>query len=183
MKVAITGSIGSGKTTACDYIRAKGYIVLDCDKINGEILNDRGYELLSNEFSECFIDKVLDKDKLADIVFCDVEKRKKLEGILHPEILKVIENSSDDPLFVEVPLLFEVNWDKYFDCNVLITCEENKAIDRLVLRGISRPEAIRRISAQMPVEEKIKKANIIIYNNGNPQNLATSIDKLLSNLL
>lgn len=183
MRIAITGSIGSGKSTACEYIAELGYTVLDCDKINAEILNDRAYELLNDDFCDCFLDRKLDKNKLSSIVFSNIEKRKKLESILHPEILKVIEKNNNDPLFVEVPLLFEVNWEKYFDCNILITCDENKAIDRLILRGLNRDEAIRRINNQMPVNQKIKKANIIIYNNSNPQNLAISIDNLLNDLL
>lgn len=179
MKIAITGTIGSGKTEASIYLRKLGYDVFDCDEENRTILNNRAYELLDNDFDDCFDGKVLNKAKLASIVFSDTLKKKKLENILHPIILDSLMQRNDDPLFAEVPLLFETGWDKYFDEKLLIVCNEELALMRLKNKGISEEDAIKRINNQMPVEEKIKKATRIIYNNGSLDELYSAIDDYL----
>ena len=182
MRIAITGTIGSGKTVVSEYLRSKGYDVFDCDKTNRDLLNTRAYELLYDAFPDCFDNEVLDKKKLTDKVFSSSRKRKKLESIMHPEILKELERRTDDPLFGEVPLLFEVNWDKYFDTSWLVVTEEEIALKRLLNRGIDETEAKRRIAVQMPVEEKKSRAGQIIYNNGSLEELYAQIDKLLEEL-
>ena len=182
MKIAITGTIGSGKTEASAYIRRKGYDVFDCDEVNKSILNDRAYELLNKDFPECFIDKQLNKNKLASIIFTNPDRKDKLESILHPIILGQLLSRDDDPLFAEVPLLFEVGWDKYFDEKLLIVCEEDLALQRLENRGIGRNDAYNRIKNQMPVQEKIKKATRIIYNNGSLDELYSAIDSYLKDI-
>ena len=182
MKVAITGTIGSGKTEASLYLRNKGYDVFDCDAINKEILDSQSYELLHLDFPECFEDGELNKNKLASIVFSDEVRKEKLESILHPLILKELHDRKNDPLFAEVPLLFEVGWDVYFDETLLIICNEDIALDRLEKRGISKDNAIMRIKNQMPVQEKIKKATRIIYNNGSLDELYTAIDSYLKDI-
>lgn len=182
MRIAITGTIGSGKTEASIYLRKKGYDVFDCDKVNKNILDTRAYELLNNDFSECFENEILNKQKLADIVFNDTNKKEKLESILHPIILDELMKRNDDPLFAEVPLLFEVGWDKYFDENLLIICDEDIALQRLENRGIGRKDAYNRIKNQMPVQEKIKKATRIIYNNGSLDELYSAIDSYLKDI-
>ena len=182
MKIAITGTIGSGKTEAANYLRKLGYDVFDCDKVNYQILEDRAYELLFDKFSECFENKKLNKKTLANLIFKDKAKKEELESILHPIILDELLNRKDDPLFAEVPLLFEANWDKYFDENILIICDEDLAIQRLENRGFTEFEAKNRILNQMPVQEKIKKATRIIYNNGSLDDLYKLIDNYLKDI-
>lgn len=182
MKIAITGTIGSGKTEVSIYLRKKGYDVFDCDQVNKEILDSRAYELLSEEFPECFKNKDLNKQKLADIVFDDYRRKQKLESILHPIILNKLLARNDDPLFAEVPLLFEAGWDKYFDEKLLIICDEDIALQRLENRGIGKKEAYNRIKNQMPVQEKIKNATRIIYNNGSLDELYSAIDSYLKDI-
>lgn len=182
MKIAITGTIGSGKTEASIYLRNKGYDVFDCDETNRQILEERGYELLHEEFVECFDGKELNKQKLASLIFNNSKKREVLESILHPLILEEMTKNGGEPFFAEVPLLFESNWDQYFDENILIVCDENIAIRRLVNRGLSEKEAKLRIANQMPVQEKIKKATRIIYNNGSLDELYSAIDSYLKDI-
>ena len=182
MRIAITGTIGSGKTTVSDYIRSLGYEVFDCDAVNAEILEKRGHELLYESFSECFYDNILDKEKLADIVFSDAEKKKQLEDIMHPLILEELEKINTNTVIAEVPLLFEVNWDQYFDVKILVVADRNIAISRLEKRGLSYDDAVKRIENQMSTQEKIKKADRIIYNNGSLSLLYAQIDLLLSDL-
>lgn len=182
MKIAITGTIGSGKTEASIYLRSKGYDVFDCDQVNKEILDTKAYELLYEDFLECFENKALNKQKLANIVFNDSKRKEKLESILHPIILNELLTRKDNPLFAEVPLLFEANWDKYFDEKLLIVCDEDLALQRLENRGIGRKEAYNRIKNQMPVQEKIKNATRIIYNNGSLDELYSAIDSYLKDI-
>ena len=185
MRIAITGSIGSGKTVACEYLRLKGYDVFDCDKENAILLeeNNKGYNEVLKAFPECFINEELDKKALADIVFSDRKKKKTLEDIMHPLILEKMNNRQDDPLIAEVPLLFEADWDKYFDVNILIVTDIDLVLERLIERGLDEKEAKRRLKNQMSVEEKIKRADKIIYNNGSLTDLYQAIDEVLEEVL
>ena len=185
MKIAISGTIGSGKSEFCNYLRKKGYDVFDCDKENRKLLykGHKGYRRVVKAFPEALIDNTLDKRKLSRIVFSDEKKRLQLEAIMHPLILEELNKRTDDPLFAEVPLLFEVNWDKYFDMNVLIASNRDIVVKRLIERGLDRSEIERRIAAQMDVEEKIKRADKIIYNNGSLTELYEAADGLLKEVL
>lgn len=176
MKIAITGSIGSGKTEVCNYLRKLGYDVFDCDAVNKQLLDANAYDLLFKDFNECFDGKSLNKQKLAEIVFNDKQAKDKLESIMHPLILKELLSKKDDPLFAEVPLLFESNWEKYFDESILVIADEKDALDRLINRGLSKEDAINRLKNQMSVIEKAKKATRIIYNNGTLTDLYSLID-------
>lgn len=183
MKIAITGTIGSGKTTVCEYLESKGYYIFDCDRINSKLFEEgnSGYVEIKKSFPQVFDEDKLNKFKLAELVFNCPSKKKELESIMHPLILnKMLEESKKHELFIaEVPLLFEVNWDTYFDHKLLITCDKDIALERLKLRGLSLNDAILRINSQMPVEDKIKRANEIIYNNGSLSLLHKDIDAWL----
>lgn len=185
MRIAISGTIGSGKSMVSAYLRDKGYPVFDCDYENSRLLekNQEGYRKVKEAFPECFIDDELDRRKLADVVFHDPKNRKKLEGIMHPLILKKLYERQEDPLFAEVPLLFEVGWDKYFDHNLLIVSDEKIILERLVEKGYTQTEARKRIAAQMDVEEKIRRADKIIYNNGSLAELYDLVDEWLENII
>ena len=183
MKIAITGTIGSGKTTVSDYIRSKGYYVFDADKVNSKLLEkgNLGYVEVKKEFKEAFDNDELNKSKLASIVFRDIDLKKKLENIMHPLILKEMleESKKHSIFFAEIPLLFESNWDLYFDYSFLVVCDKQKAVDRLILRGLSKEESSLRINSQYDEEVKKKRATEIIYNNSNLNDLYIEVDRLL----
>jgi len=185
MKIAISGTIGSGKSEFCNYLRKKGYDVFDCDKENRKLLykGRKGYRRVAKAFPEAMSQNGLNKQILSRIVFSDEKKRLQLEAIMHPLILDELNKRIDDPLFAEVPLLFEVNWDIYFDLNVLIVSNRNVVVGRLIERGLDKDEIDRRIAAQMDVEEKIKRADKIIYNNGSLTELYEAADGLLKEVL
>lgn len=180
MKIAITGTIGSGKSTVATYLRDKGYFVFDCDEVNRELLNS---DILIDYFPECYENGLLNKKKLANIVFNDETNRLLLESIMHPLILKRMEEESKkhDPFFAEVPLLFEVNWDKYFDEVLLVVVSEKTALDRLLARGLSIEESKQRIKNQMSTKEKIERSDVIIYNDSSLFSLHEKIDGWLKN--
>ena len=168
MKIAISGIIGSGKSEFCSYLRKKGYDVFDCDEVNRNLLKkgNKGYLKVVEAFPGIRCGNGINKRKLSRIVFNDEEKRTELENIMHPLILEELNERKDDPLFAEVPLLFEAGWDQYFDINVLVVADEKIIVDRLIERGLETDEIKARMKAQMSVEEKIKRADKIIYNNG-----------------
>ncbi|MBR2578395.1 MAG: dephospho-CoA kinase [Erysipelotrichaceae bacterium] len=183
MKIAITGSIGSGKSTVSAYIKDKGYHVFDCDAYNAFLLEKghEGYRRVKETFPEAFEGSKLNKKTLAGIVFNDPGKKALLESILHPLIIEemIKESKAHDPFFAEVPLLFESGLEGLFDRSLLIVCDEDIALERLVLRGMEKEEAQRRIRSQMSVEKKIYRADEIIYNNGNLWDLYKETDKWL----
>ena len=102
---------------------------------------------------------------------------------MHPLILEKLLKRKDNPLFAEVPLLFEVNWDKYFDCNVLIVTDEKILKERLINRGLDIIDIENRLKNQMSVKEKIKRADKIIYNNGSLAMLYSYIDEWLDSII
>lgn len=185
LRIAVTGTIGSGKSAVCAYLREKGYDVFDCDAVNRELLepgND-GYKAVRKVFPECFHDEELDKKALSQEVFQDPEKRLILESLLHPLILKELKEREDDPLFAEVPLLFEAGWDRYFDLKILVVSDDETVCERLRQRGLSEDEIRGRLNAQMPAAEKMKRADKIIYNNDSLSALYRVIDELLEEIL
>lgn len=181
IKIAITGTIGSGKSEVSNYLRDKGYFVFDCDEENRKLLNkgELGYIKVKETFPECFINDDLDKAKLANLVFTDIHAKERLESIMHPLILERLNQCQNDVLFAEVPLLFEVNWDKYFDYSILVISDGNIVLKRLVDRGLDPIDAKNRINNQMSVDDKKTRTNQIIYNNGSLADLHNNIDNWL----
>ncbi|MDO4940147.1 MAG: DNA-formamidopyrimidine glycosylase [Erysipelotrichaceae bacterium] len=188
IKIAITGTIGSGKSEASNHLRdKKGYEVFDCDETNRLLLepNASGYKQVKKAFPECFKKGKLDKSSLAKLVFASPKDKQKLENIMHPLIFKEMEKAiENNKLFIaEVPLLFESKWDKYFDYSILLESDEKNVLKHLKLRGFSQKEAKSRINNQMSVKEKEKRASRIIYNNGSLKDLYSSIDETIESII
>ena len=177
IKVGLTGNIASGKSTVEKIFREKWNIkVLDVDKIGHNLLeNDKESILKIKElFSNADIEDnngKLSRDKIARIVFKDIEFKKKLESILHPKIKKILEkffevHKKDEILIGSVPLLFEANMEVLFDKIILIISDDDIRKNRLMLRnGYTEEEAKLRIKAQMDQNLKIAKSDYIIVNN------------------
>ncbi|MBQ6560172.1 MAG: DNA-formamidopyrimidine glycosylase [Erysipelotrichaceae bacterium] len=183
-RIAITGSIGSGKSEVSRYLREKGYTVFDCDEENRNLLEkgNAGYEAVKKTFPECINNGELDKKALSSLVFNDASRKKELEDIMHPLILERLNEHKEELLFAEVPLLFEARWDRYFDQNLLIVTNQKILLERLKNRSMSKSEALRRLKKQMSVSEKKKRADKIIYNNGSLQELHSSLEEWLQEI-
>ena len=185
-KIAITGTIASGKSSLSDILKKKGYHVFSCDEYNAYLLEkgNKGYEEIKKVFPDCFEEDYLNKKKLAEIIFNDETAKRRLEDILHPLIIeKMLEESREyDPFFAEVPLLFESNLEGYFDINILVAASKKTCIERLIHKGYSRKEAIARINNQMSLNIKRQKADIIIYNRGTFEDLEKKTEILLKEL-
>lgn len=184
MKIAITGTIASGKTEVCKYLENKGLHVFYADEYNNYLLHNNNYvkDKIKELFPQTLIDGEIDNQKLAELVFNDKNSLNKLEEILYPLILnKITEEESKHVLLIcEIPLLFEKSWDKYFDHNLLIVAEDKDIKTRLINKGYTNDMINRRLSNQMSVSEKVNRAEEIIYNRGSFPTLYSSIDNWIS---
>ncbi len=192
MRIAITGSIGSGKSEVGKILIQMGYSVINTDTLVAQLL-ERGtdvYGLLVETYGE----KILDADRnvnkltLADMIFNDPIEKKRIEGWMHPLIWKRVEdqcaaNKGEKPIFVEVPLLFETDSQYRFDRNILILTDQEIAIERLMIhRKMNRAEARRRWESQMDPLLKMELADDILFNDGNLNDLYVSIEEYLKKL-
>ena len=184
--IAISGTMASGKSTVLSYLNQLGYPTINCDIINAQLqrVNEKGYLKIVESFGQDILNdnKEIDRKKLANKIFHNVEKKKVLESIMHPLILEEIFKMKEkySYLFVEVPLLYELGWEKYFDEDWLITCDESLCIERCIQnRNMTKEEVQARLNHQMSKESKMKKAKIVIENDGNIQELQKRIDLLL----
>ena len=169
--IGITGGIASGKSTFSELIQQEGYTVIHSDQIGHEVLD---YPEIKNKLISVFgkviiKDHHIDRNVLRKIIFNDETKRNLLNSIVHPEILKVmdemVDHSSIEYLFFEIPLLFESGMKDCFDMIVLIHVNHNIQIDRLINRNsFDMDEAEKIIRSQMPDELKIPLADLTVDN-------------------
>ncbi|MEG0823864.1 MAG: dephospho-CoA kinase [Erysipelotrichaceae bacterium] len=186
-KIAITANIGCGKSTISRILRNKGYTVYDTDKISNELTKKDGdaYPLLVQAYPNTLSETLeIDHSKLANICFNNRLELSRLESILHPlilkEMLKLMEGCKDKLVFVEVPLLYEVKWDKYFDDVWLINTKSDIVIKRLIeSRHMTKEQIQARLANQMPIETKLLKKNKVINNDGNEEELCKEIESML----
>ncbi len=187
--IAITGSIASGKSTVSQWFADKGYEVFYADRIGHEILKNSG--IISNLIDE-FGNEIIkfgkiDRRRLGEIVFEDPGKLSFLNKLLHPKIRmkmqKIIDNSDSKILFFEIPLLLENGLERGLDLVVNVSVKKENQIQRLRNRdGISKEKALKKISAQMPAEEKQKKADVNIFNNNGFDELYSQLEKFRESL-
>lgn len=187
--IGITGGIGSGKSEVTKFLKSKGYKIIDADEISREMTrsNKDCLSAIATSFGRevFFSDGSLNRTKLGKIIFSSKEKRLLLEDIVTKPVIKEIkdkiafyrENLNEEVVFLDAPLLLEMNLDKYVDIVWLIAADDSVRIKRVCCRDGLTIEAVKqRIENQMSTEEKRKGAHLVIDNNG-------TIDELYSNVL
>lgn len=185
--IAISGTMASGKSSVLAYLKSLGYPTIDCDSINTNLQKkgEKGYLEILNQFGYDILDEneEIDRKKLAAIIFSNEKKKQQLENILHPLILEKcyeFKEKTNGLMFVEVPLLYELGWEKFFDEHWLITCSLKTCYKRcLKYRNMTKEQVSERINQQMDNELKKKKASVIIYNDTSLDDLYKKIDELL----
>ena len=185
--IAITGTMASGKSTVLKYLKDLGYPTIDCDSINFDLQqkNQKGYLQIVDTFGKEILDEhdEINRKQLAHIIFSNSENKEKLEKIMHPLILErldEIKEKHQKMTFIEVPLLYELGWEQYFDEDWLVVSENAKLIERCIEnRQMNVDQINERIKHQMKAEDKIKKARVIIYNNTTLEELYKKIDELI----
>jgi dephospho-CoA kinase len=186
--VGITGIIGSGKTTVSRMLSQEGIPVIDLDRLGKEVTD---YEEVVRDIEEAFgadyiVNKKVDIAKLREIAFIDTETRRKLENIIHPragaELWKRIErlkNEGASVVVVDAPLLYETGLYKRLNKVVVVSADKDKIMERLKLRGMEEEDTNRRLPHQIPLSEKEKKADHVLYNNGSEEDLRKGLKALL----
>ena len=176
IKVAITGNIGSGKSTFTKFLFEDGFPVILADDISKEILAgdpEVREEVLIEFGAQSFLGNKINKKYLADKIFSDPKKLRKINSILHPRVRKRIDFLSkeyfkeNDIVFVEAALIFESKIEKFYDYIVLITTDWTLRLNRTILaKKITKEDFVNRDSNQMNDETKKKKADFIFTNDG-----------------
>lgn len=175
MILGLTGGIASGKSTVSKKLKELGSYIIDADKISREVSDSTEIlKKLEENFGLQIIDSGhLDRKKLRELVFEKKEKRELLNSIMHPVIEKKIikeieENKKEKLIILDVPLLYETKLEYLCDKVLVVSVDEKIQIERLKKRDmIEKKMAKKIISTQMPLTEKLKKADIHIENNGN----------------
>jgi dephospho-CoA kinase len=189
--VGLTGGIASGKSFIGDLMRRRGVAVIDADQLARDVVRrgTEGFDEVIRAFPEVLLGGEIDRPALARIIFSDPEKRRRLEGIVHPrvhaEFLRQKEFHADDPLVVyEVPLLFERGLEKEMDAVIVVDVPEEIQRERLLRRsGLSAEEAGQRIKSQLSREEKLSRADFILSGLLTEEETDQALDSLLPKIL
>ena len=175
--IGITGGIASGKSVVTDFLRSQGYQVIDADQVVHELqkLGGRLYQVLLSEFGTEILlaDGQLDRKKLGTLLFSRpnlLEKSSRLQNDIIREELALKRNqlaATEELFFMDIPLLFEQEYEDWFDQVWLVNVSKDTQLERLMTRNnLSQEEAQRRIAAQLSLAEKRQRAEIVIDNNG-----------------
>ncbi len=188
MHIAITGTMGSGKTEVVEILKSLKIPVLNADDIVSELyqkdeIKEKMKELFGQEALSCFNE--IDRKYISFRIFNNLNEKIKLEALIHPLVYKKLhEEGIKYPLaFSEVPLLFETSGQSYFDQSLCIVCAKEQAIDRLTKnRGLSLEEIEKRWAHQMSVDEKRELSTYVIENNGTKEELKEKVIQYLHSL-
>lgn len=184
--IALTGGIGSGKSTVATLLRLYGYHVICADAISHTLLQESKEPILAI-FGDGILasDSTIDRKKLGEIVFTDPVLRKQVESLLHPKIRAEIlrqaqmEEQKQIPYFIDIPLFFECG-NYPIERSLLIFTTQDLQITRLNIRnGWTKEQALKRINAQMPLEQKRALASHVIENCGSLESLQQALEKYL----
>ena len=186
LKIGLTGNIASGKSTATTYLKAKKFTIIDSDAIVHTLWKDpQIIQELSVLFDLDLKESVIQQQFKQD-VFNNETMRKSLEAYLHPKVYDIIEHQiqvSKNHVIIDIPLLFETQYEKHLDAVILITVPKDIQKHRLLKRGLNSEQAESRIASQMDQSLKMKKTTHIISSTLNfeafYQALEKEIDKII----
>jgi len=191
----VTGGIGSGKTAVCNFLKEKDVSIIEADPLAKDLTNN-SHEIRQSLIAEFGKDVYLDsgtlnKDLLSQLVFSDVGTRDRINQIIHPPVFKAIQDrvnqhkrENQSLVGVEAALIYESKMERILNAVVVVTAPMEKRIQWIESRdGFSREEILKRINSQMPLEEKIKRADYVIENEGSLSDLASKVDAFYDWLL
>ena len=188
--VALTGGIGSGKSTVGELFTNLGALVVDSDQLARDVLvrGSDGFDQVVAEFGDQIVKNGdIDRALLGDIVFKDREKLSKLESITHPLIRKAFKEfvdqaPADSIIINQIPLLVESKFNYKFDAVITVSVPEEIRKQRLIKRGLSKVEIDRRILAQASDSEREAISDFVIQNAGSSDELASAVEKIWTKL-
>ena len=193
--LGVTGGIASGKSTVANMLEELGAPMIDFDVIARQVVEPGtpGWKEIVAYFGEQVLqeDETLDRQKLGDIVFRDLEKRKKLEGFTHPriheefvrQVNEISEKDGNAIIQVVIPLMIELNLQHRFHKNLMVYVPQEVQIERLVKRdGISEEEAVNRLKSQLPIDEKVGYTDFLIHNEHSLEETRRQVEELWETL-
>ncbi len=190
-KIAITGSLATGKSTVLKILESLGFSTFSCDSAVKELYQN---EKVKKKVQEIFGKEILcsngnlNKSKILEKILENQELKKKLENLIHPLVKEKLlfflkTNKEKKPVFVEVPLLFEVGWENLFDEIWVVTCSEKTQRERISEKGLDIETGEKLLKFQIPLKEKEKKANKVISTEKNLEELRKEIKEMLKEYL
>jgi dephospho-CoA kinase len=186
LRIGLTGGIGSGKSTVSALLAARGALVVDADRIAREVVEPGtpGLAAVVEAFGSQLLrrDGSLDRAGLAAIVFADPAARQRLDGIVHPLVrsrsAELAAAAPEDAVIVhDVPLLVETGQAASYDIVLVVQADPELRVRRLVQRGLSERDARARIAAQATDEQRRAVADVVLDNDGSPDELADQVDR------
>ena len=188
--IGITGGIASGKSTVTNFLRKKGFQVVDADSLVHQLQKPGGrlFEALVQHFGKEIIleNGELNRPLLASLIFSNPEERewsKQIQGEIIREELATLRDQlvqTEDIFFMDIPLLFEQDYSAWFDETWLVYVDRDVQVERLMKRDrLSKDEAESRLTAQWPLEQKKGLVSHVLNNNGNQDQLLTQVFSLL----
>lgn len=190
MVIAVTGGIATGKSIVLDYLKNKGYRVVSCDDISHEMFDSHNEEIKEQLSIEK--DGYVSRSEISNMVFNDKSKLELLNNILHPLILERMDEEiikfSNETMFMEVPLLYDMDLTYMFDNVIFIYSTYEKEIERLMDRNnIDKEKAINILKNQLNIEEKLiiakENKHFVIDNNQEQEYTYKQLDKILGEML
>ena len=193
--VGLTGGYASGKSTVTKMFVELGAALIDADQLAREVVEPEKaawFEIVAHFGKGILLgNREIDRKALGEIVFRDREERERLNAIVHPRVLeeelraieKIREREPEAIVILSVPLLIESDHYRHCDKIIVVTVDEEIHIKRLMERdGFTREEAIRRISAQIPLSEKVGYADFVVDNSGSIENTERQVKEAFSSL-
>ncbi|MFT2774117.1 dephospho-CoA kinase [Helicobacter pylori] len=190
--IALTGGIGTGKSTTIKILESQGYQILDADKIAHQLLQEHRFEIAQHFGSEILEKGILNRKKLGAIVFQNANELKWLEDFLHPLIRECILQKAHEleknhqAYFLDIPLFFEVGGKKCYPVSkvVLVYAPRVLQIERLLERDkLKEAEILQRLACQMDIEQKRTMSDYIIDNSSSLKDLNKQVERFLKTLL
>ena len=195
LSIAITGGIGSGKTETADYLRSLGYTVIDADAISKEMTSKGGkaLPLIRERFGDSLFkeDGTLDRAAVREMIFTDPEKKAAYEACTTKLVLDDIaekkelsERIGEEVIFYDIPLLYETGTEDQYDAVWVVTADKEIRMKRIMERDGKNSKDIEQImDSQASEDEKIAKADYVIYNNGEIEEMQRAADDALRTFL
>jgi dephospho-CoA kinase len=191
----LTGGVASGKSTAARMFEELGAKIIDADRIGHELLSrtSPAYPEIVRQFGREILDAAgeINRQRLGALVFADPEKLQALNAIVHPPIIARVEERArqfavQNPgavILVDAALIFEAGIGARFGKVIVTWCRAEQQLERLLHKGLTRQEAESRVAAQIPIEEKRRRADFVIDSSGSLENTRAQVKVLYATLL
>ena len=191
--IGLTGGIGSGKSTVSQYLRELGAVIIDADKVGHEAFkpDTEAWREVVATFGRQILTPggEVDRKKLGEIVFNNPEALSRLNQIMHPGMYDMMKAQIEeyrrqgvDVVVLEAAVLIEANWASLVDEVWVTVAPEAMVLERIKKRGLKKAQTLARIRSQLPAEERVKHADVVINNDGDLDEMKAKVKELWARL-